>query len=77
LGRERLVWLRMLKNSARNWRRVLVVSWVDLRRERSQSEKPGPVRESRLTLPTKPAAGAEKALGLKNCAARAEVEPEV
>jgi hypothetical protein len=34
---ERLVWLRMLKNSARNCRRVRSVIWVDLSSERSQS----------------------------------------
>lgn len=53
-GVVKLEWLRTLKNSARNWVLKRSPKRVFLRRERSSSLRPGPVRVSRPRVPTAP-----------------------
>ena len=50
-GVSRLVWLRMLKNSARNCRPRRSVRCALRVAEKSSSERPGPVSALRETLP--------------------------
>ena len=56
-GVEKLVWLRILKNSARNCNPSRSVRCALLEAEKSSPKSPGPVSESRETLPNVPVAG--------------------
>ena len=50
-GVLKLVWFRMLKNSARNCRFNRSLTLVSLMAEKSQSKRPGPVSVSRPKFP--------------------------
>ena len=65
LGAAKLLWFRILKNSARNCNPSRSRSGTFLTAERSKPKSPGPVSESRETLPKVPAAGCKNACGLK------------
>src|SRR5271155_3693278 len=59
------VWLKILKNSARNWTAVRSVTAVDFSSAKSVLTIPGPLKNRRLASPKVPRACAEKAPGRK------------
>jgi hypothetical protein len=71
-GVRRFVWLRMLKNSARNCNPKRSVICEFLVAEKSTSDSPGPFNESRETLPKVPVVGGRNAAGLKYCSQSAD-----